>query len=106
MPGAPVQHQRLQGLDPEGMDGGRVRLVAELGGGWSHHDHGRHVERHQGLGVGVVPEQHLAAQATRGLGHFGTGVPDQVHVGVGPLERQGLLAVPRVDVGDGKPAER
>ena len=83
-----------------------VRPVGELDVGRRHDDDGRNVQRHQGLGVGVVAEQHLAAQAARGLGHFGPGVPDQVHVGVGPLERQGLLAVPRVDVGDGKPAER
>ena len=78
----------------------------EFESGGSHDDHGRDVQRHQGLGVGVVAEQHLAAEAAGGLGDLGPGVPDEVHVGVRPLEGHGLLAVPRVDVGDRKPAER
>ena len=39
-------------------------LVSELHVGRRHDDHGWDIQRHQGLGVGVVPEQHVAAQAT------------------------------------------
>ena len=69
-------------------------------------DHGGNVQRHQGLGVGVVAEQHLAAEAVVQLRHLAAGVPDEIHVGVLPLERHALIAVPRIGVGHGDPAER
>ena len=101
-----MQHERLEGLeaeDPDRLDLVRI-LEVHVGGG--HRDHGGHVQRHQGLGVGVVAEQHFAAQPVRQLGHLAAGVTDQVHVGVLPLERHALGAVVRIGVRDGDPAER
>ena len=105
VPRAPVQDERLEGFEAEDPD--RFDLVRrELDVGRRHRDHRRHVERHQGLGVGVVAEQHLAAEAVLQLGHLAAGVADEVHVGVVPLERHALIAVPRIGVGHGEPAER
>ena len=78
----------------------------ELHVGRCDRDHGGNVQRHQGLGVRVVAEQHLATEAVFQLRHLAPGVPDEVHVGVLPLERHALISVPRIRVGHGDPAER
>ena len=101
-----MEHQGLEGLDPKGADGLHIRRVRELDAGGRHHDDGRDVQGHHGLRVGVVAEEHLAAQAASGLGHLTAEMPDEVHVGVPPIERHPVLTVPRIGVGDGEPAER
>ena len=56
--------------------------------------------------MGVVAEEHLAAQAVAGLGHLGAGVPDEVDMHVVPGEREAVLAITGIGIGHGKPAER
>ena len=48
-----------------------VRRGGEVPGRRSDDEDSRHVERHDRLGVGVVPEEHLAPQAVAGLRHLG-----------------------------------
>ena len=71
-----------------------------------HRDDRRHVEGHDGLGVGVVAEEHLAPQPVGGPGYLGAGVPDDVDVHVVPGEREAVVAITGIGVGHRKPAER
>jgi hypothetical protein len=101
-----VQDERLERLEAEDPDRFDLVRALELHVGRSDHDHSGDIQGHQGLGVGVVAEQHLAAEAVLQLGHLAAGVTDEVHVGVLPLERHALITVPRIDVGHREPTER
>ncbi len=100
-----MQDEGLQGLEAEDPDRPDLVGALELHIGRRNRDHGGHVQCHQGLGVRVVAEQHLATEAVLQLGHLAPGVTDQVHMGVLPLEGHALLTVPRVDVGHWDPTE-
>ena len=84
VPGPRRQHQGLERLEQEGPDRPPTSSGSDSSAARGHDDDGGDVERHQHLGVGLVAEEHLAAQPAGHLGHLGPGVADDVDVGVAP----------------------
>ena len=100
VPGAAVQHERLERVQVECADGVAVRRVGEVELCRRDGEDRVAVERHERLCVRVVAIHDLAPCAALGVRHFVVAVTDHVEMRIGPIEVKRVATIGRVGVGN------